>query len=75
MIQSNYWIYAQAVVAAAADPVSHLEFSMSQHCHLGEAVPTLHQVNHVEHCQEGQGDVDVATVARALLMQDVGIGR
>lgn len=50
---------------------TYLEFSMSQHCRLGEAVPTLHQVNHIQHRQEGQGDVDVATIARTLRVQDV----
>lgn len=44
---------------------------MGQHCHLREAVPALHQVNHVQHRQEGQGDVDVATRARTLHVQDV----
>lgn len=34
-------------------------------------MPTLHQVNHIEHCQEGQGDVDIATIARTLRVQDV----
>lgn len=48
---------------------------MGQHCRLGEAVPTLHQVNHIQHCQEGQGDVDIATIARTLWVQDViGVG-
>lgn len=49
----------------------YLEFSMSQHGRLGEAVPALHQVNHIKHGQEGQGDVDVATRARTLQVQDV----
>ena len=53
----------------------YLEFSMSQHGRLGEAVPALHQVNHIKHGEEGQGDVDVATGARALQVQDVVIGR
>lgn len=44
---------------------------MGQHCRLGETVPTLHQVNHIQHCQEGQGDVDVAARARTLQVQDV----
>lgn len=44
---------------------------MSQHGCLGEAVPTLHQVNHVKHSQEGQGDVDVTTRAWTLQVQDV----
>lgn len=34
-------------------------------------MPALHQVNHIEHCQEGQRDVDIAAVARALRVQDV----
>lgn len=51
----------------------YLEFSMSQHGRLGEAVPTLHQVNHIKHGQEGQGDVDVATGARTLQVQDVAV--
>lgn len=54
---------------------SHLEFSMSQHCRLGEAVPALHQVNHIQHCQEGQGDVDIAAVTRTLWVKDVGVRR
>lgn len=44
---------------------------MCQHCCLGEAVPTLHQVNHIEHRQESQGDVDISTIARTLWVQDV----
>lgn len=54
---------------------NHLEFSMSQHCCLGEAVPALHQVNHIQHCQEGQGDVDIAAVTRTLWVKDVGVRR
>lgn len=34
-------------------------------------MPTLHQVNHIQHCQEGQGDVDIATITRTLRVQDV----
>lgn len=34
-------------------------------------MPTLHQVNHVQHGQESQGDVDVTAGARALQVQDV----
>lgn len=38
-------------------------------------MPALHQVHHIEHCQEGQRDVDIAAVTRALWMQDViGVG-
>lgn len=38
-------------------------------------MPALHQVHHVEHSQEGQRDVDIAAVARALRVQDVvGVG-
>lgn len=48
---------------------------MSQHRRLGEAVPTLHQVNHIQHGQEGQGDVDVAGGARTLHVLDVIVGR
>lgn len=44
---------------------------MSQHCRLRETVPALHQVNHIQHCQEGQGDVDVSARARTLQVQDV----
>lgn len=44
---------------------------MSQHGRLGEAVPTLHEVNYIQHCQEGQGDVDVSTGAGTLQVQDV----
>jgi len=50
-----------------------LEFGVSQHGRLGEAVPALHQVNHIQHCQEGQGDVDVAAGARTLQVQDVAV--
>ena len=50
---------------------TYLELSVSQHRRLGEAVPALHQINHIEHCEEGQGDVDVAAGARALQVQDV----
>lgn len=46
---------------------------MSQHRCLGETVPTLYQVNHIKHGQEGQGDVDVATRAWALQVEDVVI--
>lgn len=56
-------------------PNKYLKLSVGQHCGLGEAVPALHQVDHVEHCQEGQRDVDIAAVARALRVQDVvGVG-
>lgn len=51
--------------------VRYLEFSVSQHGRLREAVPALHQVNHVQHRQEGQRDVDVAAGARALQVEDV----
>lgn len=34
-------------------------------------MPALHQVNHIQHSQEGQGDVDVAARARTLQVQDV----
>lgn len=61
--------YAKTMANAVSS--THLEFSISQHRCLGEAVPTLHQVNHIEHRQEGQRDVDIAAVARALRMQDV----
>lgn len=53
---------------------TYLEFSMSQHGRLGEAVPTLHQVNHIQHGQEGQWDVHVTTRTRTFQMLDV-IGR
>lgn len=47
---------------------------MSQHGRLGEAVPTLHQVNHIQHGQEGQRDVDITAGARALPLPGV-VGR
>lgn len=50
---------------------TYLEFSMSQHCRFGEAVPALHQIYHIQHCQEGQGDVDVSTRAWTLQVHDV----
>lgn len=36
----------------------------------GLAVPTLHQVDRVEHQQEGQGDVDVAVGAGAVVVHE-----
>lgn len=36
----------------------------------GLAVPTLHQVDGVQHEQEGQGDVDIAIGARAIMIHE-----
>lgn len=36
----------------------------------GLAVPTLHQVDGVQHEQEGQGDVDIAVGARAVMVHE-----
>lgn len=36
----------------------------------GLAVPTLHQVDGVQHEQEGQGDVDIAVGARAVMIHE-----
>lgn len=55
--------------------IRYLELGVSQQSRLGEAVPALHQVNHIEHGQEGQGDVDVAAGARTLQVQDVVVIR
>lgn len=49
-----------------AEYEKYLEFSMSQHGRLREAVPALHQINHIKHCQKGQGDVDISARARTL---------
>lgn len=53
--------------------VTYLKFGMSQHGRLREAVPALHQVNHIQHRQEGQGDVDVAAGARTLQVVDIAV--
>lgn len=70
------WLFSQAIrpPCFVLKLFSHLEFCMSQHCRLGEAVPALHQVNHIQHGQEGQGDVDVAAGAGTLQVQDVVVG-
>lgn len=61
------------LVVLKQDFCTYLELSMRQHCGLREAVPTLHQVNHIQHSQEGQGDVHIATRARTLQVRDVMI--